>query len=110
MARIAFVVTVLTLVLVVETPLGATTRASISLNNNGYEGIEIAIGESVPVSKSTEMIRRIKVRALFIIRRQDKPDCFECFSFTLNVKHEARTFMFFIKEYMTHLQQVLIFL
>ena len=57
----AFVFVVLTLLLVPNTSLASTTRANIKLVNNGYEGILIAIGESVPFSKSVAVIDRIKV-------------------------------------------------
>ena len=60
MARISFVLVVFTILIVVGTSLGA--RVKISLVNNGYEGILVAISESVDVSESVEMIRRIKVR------------------------------------------------
>ena len=57
----AFVFVVLTLLFVPNTSLAGTTRANIKLVNNGYEGILIAIGESVPFSKSVAVIDRIKV-------------------------------------------------
>ncbi|KAI0230410.1 Calcium-activated chloride channel regulator 1, partial [Lamellibrachia satsuma] len=45
---------------VVHSSLAGTTRANIKLVNNGYEGILIAIAETVPVSKSKHITDRIK--------------------------------------------------
>ena len=60
MARVVLVLGVLALLFFVERSLGE--RAQITLVNGGYEGMLVAIAESVPVSESEEMIRRIKVR------------------------------------------------
>ena len=65
MSTVSTVVAVcLAVFLGVDMSLAYTTRNEIKLVNNGYEDILVAIGESVPVSESGNMIRRIKVRAL----------------------------------------------
>ncbi|KAI0221551.1 hypothetical protein LSAT2_027120, partial [Lamellibrachia satsuma] len=65
MSRIAavIVVTALTVVFASGVSLAATTRANIALVENGYEGILIAIAETVP--HSTELIGRIKMSSKF---------------------------------------------
>ncbi|KAI0208300.1 Calcium-activated chloride channel regulator 1 [Lamellibrachia satsuma] len=61
MSSVATTVAVLmSVLLVADLSLAYTKRNEIKLVNNGYEGILIAIGESVPASDSEEMIRRIK--------------------------------------------------
>ena len=65
MSSVATTVAVLLAVLLVaDLSLAYIKRNEIKLVNNGYEGILIAIGESVPVSKSAEIIQRIKVGAI----------------------------------------------
>ncbi|KAI0208298.1 Calcium-activated chloride channel regulator 4A [Lamellibrachia satsuma] len=61
MSTVSTVVAVcLAVFLVVDMSLAYTTRNEIKLVDNGYEDILVAIGESVPVSESGNMIRRIK--------------------------------------------------
>ena len=71
MARVVLVLGVVALLFFVERSLGE--RAKITLVNNGYEGMLVAIAESVPVSESIEMIRRIKVRTYPCICRGLRP-------------------------------------
>ncbi|KAK2157780.1 hypothetical protein NP493_1848g00070 [Ridgeia piscesae] len=59
MARLVSVLGVLALLFFVERSLGE--RAKITLVNNGYEGMLVAIAESVPISESDEIILRIKL-------------------------------------------------
>lgn len=54
-------VAVLTLLLVDEAQLESTRRSNITLVDNGYEGILIAIGESVPESDSAKVLSQIEV-------------------------------------------------
>ena len=70
MARVVSVLGVLALLFFVERSLGE--RANITLVNNGYEGMLVAIAESVPISESDEIIRRIKVRIYPCIINYDK--------------------------------------
>ena len=69
MSRVAVaVVAALAFMSVVHSSLAGTTRANIKLVNNGYEGIVIAVAETVPASKSETMINRIKVGTLALSR------------------------------------------
>ena len=62
MPRVAVaVVAALAFMSLVHSSLAGTTRANIKLVNNGYESILIAVAETVPVSESDSIIRRIKV-------------------------------------------------
>ena len=55
---------VLTLLLVGDAQLESTRRSNITLVDNGYEGILIAIGESVPESDSAKVLSQIEVSKL----------------------------------------------
>ena len=62
MSRVAIaVVTVVVFLSVVDQSLAVSTRANIKLVNNGYEGILIAIAETVPVSESQIILNRLRV-------------------------------------------------
>ena len=62
MSRVAIgVVTVVVFMCVVDRSHAVSTRANIRLVNNGYEGILVAIAETVPVSESDTILRRLKV-------------------------------------------------
>lgn len=60
MLRVALGIVVLTLLRVPDLSLAGLPRDNIRLVNNGYEGLVIAIGETVPDSPA--VIDRIKVR------------------------------------------------
>ncbi|KAK2180610.1 hypothetical protein NP493_436g02058 [Ridgeia piscesae] len=61
MSRVAIaVVTFVVFMSVVDQSLAVSTRANIRLVNNGYEDILIAIAETVPVSESGTILRRLK--------------------------------------------------
>ena len=63
MARVVVVIAtaLLTIFLLSDTSVAATTRATIRLVNNGYEGLLVAIAETVPADQSSKVITRIKV-------------------------------------------------
>ena len=63
MARVVVVIAtaLLAIVLLPGISEAATTRATIRLVNNGYEGLLVAIGETVPADQSSNVINRIKV-------------------------------------------------
>ena len=65
------VVTVVVFMSVVDRSLAVSTRANIRLVNNGYEGILVAIAETVPVSKSGPILRRLKVGTHYRVTRVD---------------------------------------
>jgi len=65
------VVTVVVFMCVVDRSLAVSTRANIKLVNNGYEGILIAIAETVPVSESGLILRRLKVGTHYRVTRVD---------------------------------------
>ncbi|KAK2163941.1 hypothetical protein NP493_1441g00005 [Ridgeia piscesae] len=62
MARVVVVIAtaLLTIFLLSDTSVAATTRATIRLVNNGYEGLLVAIAETVPADQSSKVITRIK--------------------------------------------------
>ena len=50
------------LLVAADATLKHTTRSNITLVNNGYEGILIAIGEAVPEANNRYIFRRLEVR------------------------------------------------
>ena len=73
MSRLAIaVVTVVVFMSVVDRSIAVSTRANIRLVNNGYEGILIAIAETVPVSESGTILRRLKVGTHNHVTRVDR--------------------------------------
>ena len=73
MSRVAIaVVTFVVFMSVVDQSLAVSTRANIRLVNNGYEDILIAIAETVPVSESGTILRRLKVGTHSRMRRVDR--------------------------------------
>ena len=70
MSRVAIAVVIVMVVMsVLDQSLADSTRANIKLVNNGYEDILIAIAETVPVSKSDTVLRRLKVGTSAITAR-----------------------------------------